>query len=169
MKILQKLLFLGLLYQLSPSVLVAQSRTALKPLTPDKPFLFARIPDKFRCEANDLQKLFTAEVDEQISFPLPGNQSFKGTVSAKVQRNPSVLSINILSSNFPGTLLNLSLIQQADKSQKIVGRFLNPKNGDVLLIEQQDNAYYITKELQKFVMSECPLPEPEQLEPAGKI
>jgi hypothetical protein len=167
MKILQKLLFLGLMYQLSPSMLVAQSRTSLKQLTPEKPFLFARFPENFQCDEKSLHKLFNAEVDDQITFPLPGNQAFRGIVSTKVQRAPNVLSVNILSSNFPGTLLNLSLITQSDKSEKIIGRFLNPKNGDVLVIEQHEKKYYITRDLQKFVMSECPLPQTEHQE-AGR-
>jgi hypothetical protein len=164
MKTLQKLLFLGLIYQALPFASFAQPGTLLKSVTPDKPFLFARIPEKFECDARVLRQLFSAEVNDNISFSLPGNQFFKGTVNAKVQRDENVLSVNIFSTNYPGTLLSISLVKETGKSEKMLGRFLNPRNGDVLLIEQENDRYFITKDLQKFVMTECPLPEAVQYE-----
>ena len=158
MKTMQKLLFLALIYQALPSLLVAQPVKPGKSVTPDKPLIFSRLPDKFEYSASLLRQLFNAEVNDNINIPFPGNNSFKGIVNAKIQRDANVLSVNVFSSNFPGTLLNISLITMADKTEKMIGSFINPRNGDVLMIEQEKDHYYIRKDLQKFVMTECPLP-----------
>lgn len=158
MKTIQKLLFLALIYQFMPSLLAAQPVKPGKSLTPDKPLIFSRFPEKFEYSASVLRQLFAAGVNDNISIPLPGNNSFKGVVNTKIQQDANVLSINVFSSNFPGTLLNISLITLPDKTEKMIGSFINPRNGDVLMIEQEKGHYYIRKDLQKFVMTECPLP-----------
>ena len=158
MKTIQKLLFLVLISQSVPYLLSAQTGPQLKSLNPEKPMIFSGLPERFECSTTALRQLFSASLNDEISFSLTRNVTFRGTIAARVQRDPNVLSVNILSSNFPGTLLNISLITNVDKSEKIIGRFLNPRNGDVLVIEQQNDRLYITKDLQKFVMTECPLP-----------
>ncbi|HTE28254.1 hypothetical protein [Flavitalea sp.] len=158
MKTIQKLLFLVLISQSVPFLLSAQTGPSVKSLNPEKPMIFSGLPERFECSVIALRQLFAASINDEISFSLTRNVTFRGTVAARVQRDPNVLSVNVLSSNFPGTLLNISLITNADKSEKIIGRFLNPRNGDVLVIEQQNDRLYITKDLQKFVMTECPLP-----------
>ena len=158
MKTLQKLLFLALIYQVMPVLLAAQPVNPRKSLTPDKPLIFSRLPDKFEYSTSVLRALFDAGINDNICIPLPGNNFFKGVVNAKIQQDANVLSVNVFSSNFPGTLLNISLITMADKTEKMIGSFINPRNGDVLMIEHEKGHYYIRKDLQKFVMTECPLP-----------
>ena len=158
MKTLQKLLFLVLIYQSIPALVSAQAAIPLKSQNPEKPFNFAGLPDRFECSYSALRQLFVAEINDEITLQLTRNLSFHGIVATKLQRDANVLSVNIFSSNFPGTLLNISLIRNANQTEKIIGRFINPKKGDVLLIEQEKNRFYITKDLQKFVMSDCPLP-----------
>ena len=159
MKTVQKLLFLVLISQSIPFVLTAQASIPVKSTNPEKPMIFSGLPERFEFSASVLRHLFTLPLNEDISVSLSRNFVFKGTVAAKVQRNVNVLSVNILSTNFPGTLLNLSLIRQPGQSEKIIGRFLNPRSGDVLIIEQQNDRFYITRDLQKFVMTDCPLPQ----------
>jgi len=158
MKTLQKLLFLVLIYQSIPALVKAQAGIPLKSQNPDKSFSFAGLPDRFECSYSAVRQLFAAGVNDEISLPLTRNLRFNGIVATKIQRDSNVLSVNIFSSNFPGTFLNISLVRNADNSEKIIGRFLNPKNGDVMLIEQEKNLFYITKDLQKYVLTECPLP-----------
>jgi hypothetical protein len=158
MKTIQKLLFLVLISHAVPFLLSAQTGPPVKSLNPEKTRIFTGLPERFECSPTALRQLFSASPNDEINFSLTGNISFKGTIATRVQRDPNVLSVNVFSSNFPGTLLNISLITNADKSEKIIGRFLNPQSGDVLLIEQENDRLYITKDLLKFVMSECPLP-----------
>ena len=165
MKTLQKLLFLVLISQVVPSLLNAQASIPVKSTNPEKPMIFSGLPEKSELGASALKQLFTLPLQENISISLSRTIIFKGTVVTKVQRDENVLSINILSTNFPGTLLNLSLIRLPNQSEKIIGRFLNPATGDVLVIEQQNERFYITKDLQKFVMAECPLPGADDVVP----
>jgi hypothetical protein len=159
MKTIQKLLFLVLISQSMPFLLSAQVSRPVKSSNPEKPMIFSGLPERSDLPANTLRQLFALNLADNATIPLSRNVVFKGTVVAKVQRDQGVLSVNILSTNFPGTLLNISLIRQPNAPERIIGRFLNPANGDVLLIEQQDDRFYIAKDLQKFVMTECPLPE----------
>jgi hypothetical protein len=159
MKTLQKLLFLVVISQSMPFLLTAQAAIPVKSTNPEKPMIFSGLPEKFDFAASTLKQLFTLSIKESVAIPLSHNIVFKGTVVAKVQRNENVLSVNILSTNFPGTLLNISLIHQPNQPERIIGRFMNPASGDVLLIEQENDRFYITKDLQKFVMTDCPLPE----------
>ncbi|RYG04664.1 MAG: hypothetical protein EOO02_05600 [Chitinophagaceae bacterium] len=159
MKTIQRLLFLALIYQFMPSALVAQPGRPTRSTTPEtKPFIFSRLPQKFEISTKTLKNIFNLNLNDEISLPLPGGNAFNGKVSSKVQRDENVLSVNIISSNFPGTLLNISLITHSDKSEKMIGRFLNPRSGDVMLIEKENERYVISKDLQKYVMAECPLP-----------
>ncbi len=159
MKNFQKLLFLVLILQSMPFLLTAQASIPVKSSNPEKPMIFSGLPEKIEFNPSVLRQLFKLPLAENVSFSLSRNIIFRGTVVAKVQRDENILSVNILSTNFPGTLLNISLIKQADQTEKIIGRFLNPGNGDVLVIEQQNDRFYLVKDLQKFVMAECPLPE----------
>jgi hypothetical protein len=159
MKTIQKLMFLVLFYQLMPSLLVAQATRPEKSANPDKPFIFSALPERFECATAALKQVFSAQLNDAISIPLPGNRFFKGVVKARVQRDANVLSVNVHSTNFPGAMLNLSLIIQPDKTEKIIGRVLNPQKGDALVIERVNDRYFISKDLQKFVMTDCPLPE----------
>lgn len=158
MKTYQKLLFLALIYQSMPSALVAQAKKSEKSVNPDKPFLFQRLPARFECSASSLKQVFSTRVNDLVQIPLGGNAVFAGIVNAVVQVDANVTSVNIFSSNFPGTMLSLSLVKQPDGSAKMTGMFLNPKNGDMLMLEQDKEKYFIRKELSKFVMTECPLP-----------
>jgi hypothetical protein len=158
MKTIQKLLFLVLISLSAPCLLSAQTGPSMKSINPEKTMIFSGLPERFECSITVMRQLFAASLNDEISIPLTRNLTFRGSVATRVQRDPNVLSVNILSSNFPGTLLNISRITNADKSEKIIGRFLNPRNEDVLVIEQENNRLYITKDLQKFVMTECPLP-----------
>jgi hypothetical protein len=158
MKTYQKLLFLALMYQVAPSTLGAQTGIPLKTSIADKPYTFARLPQQFECDRSVLRRIFLAKPEEPVTIPLTNGQYFKGTVQAKVQQEADVLSINIQSSNYPGSMLSLSLISLPDGTEKMIGRILNPGSGDVLTIQQIGDKFLISRELQKFVMTDCPLP-----------
>ena len=159
MKTIRKLLFLVVLHQCATSALVAQIGIPQKSTAPDKAFLFTRFPQKFECSYTALAKLFNAEENEEVSIPLTSGNSFKGTVITKIQQDENVSTINVLSSNYAGAMLSLSLINQPGSKPEIIGRILNPRNSDVLVIQRSGDKYFVTKELAKFVMADCPLPE----------
>src|SRR6478735_1456938 len=108
MKTIQKLLFLVLISMSVPCLLSAQTGPSAKSINPEKPMIFSGLPERFECNKTVLQQVFAASLNDEISIPLTRGVTFRGSVAARVQRNPNVLSINVLSSNFPGTLLNIS-------------------------------------------------------------
>jgi len=131
----------------------AQSPVAVKQQLPDKPLQFSSLPDKFECNFSTLDRLSTSRATEKISFQF-GKVVFDGDITERVQASPTVTSINIRSTNFPGALFNLCIQVQPDNSKILSGRIINPKSGDVLVLVRENDRYYLQKQPQKFFMTE---------------
>ena len=131
----------------------AQTPIPVKQQLPDKPLQFSNLPDKFECGLSELQRAASFRTTENITFRF-GKLAFSGQVVEKVQRSAEVTSINIRSSNFAGALFNISIITLPDNTQKITGRIVNPQSGDILILTEEDNHYYLQKQPQKFFMTE---------------
>jgi hypothetical protein len=136
--------------------LLAQSKTVRTKDLADKPFMFSKVSGNYEYRLSDLQKLFTHNISDKISFPLSETQVFTGEVIEKLNSGNGLTSMNIRSENFPGALFNITLYK-AENNVKISGRIINPKSGDVLIITEENNRYFIKKELQRLFMAECPL------------
>jgi hypothetical protein len=131
----------------------AQDPTLVKQHIPDKPLLFAALPEKFECTLPELEKASAFRTDDKITLQF-GKFVFTGKVIARVQRSENVQSINIRSTNYPGALFNISITTQADNSRKISGRIIHPQSGDVLILTEENNRYFLRKQPQKFFMTE---------------
>src|SRR5688500_3527583 len=81
----------------------AQDPSLVKQQIPDKPLLFAALPEKFECTLPELEKASASRTDDKITLQF-GKFIFKGEVIARVQRSEHVQSINIRSTNYPGAL-----------------------------------------------------------------
>ena len=136
-------------------VLIAPVANSQQPVTaqPDKPLLFSQLPDKSECNVASLQHIFTSRSKDNISLQL-GKFQFAGQIIEKVQQSPQVLSMNIRSSNFAGAIFSISIITMPDKSQKFTGQIINPKSGDVLVLTEENNRYFLEKKLLKFFMTD---------------
>lgn len=132
---------------------IATAQVTLKQHIPDKPLQFSQLPEKFECNLEALNKVSASRTSEEISLQL-GKLTFTGQVAERVQKSPGVESINIRSTNFPGALFNISIHNQPDHTQKITGRIINPQSGDVLVLVEENNRYYLQKVPQKFFMTE---------------
>lgn len=131
----------------------AQGPVSVKQQIPDKPLLFFQLSERTECNSADLEKIISAKISDNISFPL-GNTFFAGEVVAKVQVNSEVLNINIRSSNFNGALFTLSVKALRGNSQKLMGRIIHPQHGDLLVLIEENNKLYFHKQQQKFFMTE---------------
>jgi hypothetical protein len=131
----------------------AQRPVAVKQHLPDKPLQFSSLPDKFECSLPILEKAASSRAAEKVSLQF-GKFVFTGDVMERVQQSPDVVSINIRSTNFPGALFNISVQTQPDNTQVIRGCVINPQSGDVLILTQENNRYYLQKQSQKFFMTE---------------
>ena len=134
-------------------VTTAQEPPFVKQQIQDKPLLFSALPDKFECTLPELEKVSTSRTSEKITLQF-GKFTFTGEVVARVQRSENLQSINIRSTNYPGALFNISIFTQADHSKKISGRIIHPQSGDVLILTEENNRYFLQKQSQKFFMTE---------------
>jgi hypothetical protein len=131
----------------------AQDPSLVKQQIPDKPLLFAALPEKFECTLPELEKASASRTDDKVRLQF-GKFIFAGEVIARVQRSETVESINIRSTNYPGALFNISITTQADNSKTISGRIIHPQSGDVLILTEENNRYFLRKQPQKFFMTE---------------
>ena len=131
---------------------------AQEPLSKDKrvekTLLFAALPSKMTCNRSELEKILHYRKSDQISIKLSENLFLSGEVVEKVEASPGVQNMNIILSNFGNALLHISIISQPNKTNKIVGRIIHPKNSDALVIEEENGKYYITKHKMEFFMVE---------------
>lgn len=118
-----------------------------------KQALFTPLPKRFECNTPALKKLTNSRVAEIISLQLDAVK-FDGEVVEKIQRSPGVTSMNIRLSNYPGSLFTISVITEADNSQKLVGRIVNPNSDEILVLTEENNRYFFVKEPRRFLMTE---------------
>jgi hypothetical protein len=131
----------------------AQEPVTVRQHIPDKPQLFAALPELFECVPPNLERLSHSRTTDTITLQF-GKLLFIGEIIERVQQTPQVESINIRSHNYPGAMLNLSVFTDNNNTQKIVGRIIHPDSGDVLILDQENGRYYMRKRLQKFFMTE---------------
>jgi len=133
--------------------LTAQQPVTQKPVLNTKTFTLAQLPQKLQCNATALRKLSASAKSENVTMPF-GNFEFTGQVTDKVQRSAGVLSMNIRSTNMPGAFVTISVITDADNSQKLVGRIINPQSDEVLELTEENNQYFWVKKPRALYMTE---------------
>ena len=153
-----KTLGLLLLLFIFAQIVSAQKTTPDKVVVPrqltiEKPSLFINFPEKLQIEKQRLDQVFTTRLN-RVSLPADKGISFDGTILEKVQKNPNVVSINIRLHNYDSSLLNISRIIQSDLSVTYTARILNIKNGDILLLKNEDGRFYFIREKQSLVIVE---------------
>ena len=120
---------------------------------PDKPLVFSQFPDKSECNITSLKNVFSSRSNDNISIEL-GKFVFTGQIIEKVQQSPQVLSMNIRSSNLSGAIFSISIITLPDNTQHFTGRIINPQAGDVLVLTEENNRYFLQKKSLKFFMTD---------------
>lgn len=126
---------------------------APKQLMAEKPRLFDQLPEKFNVYRTVLDQLFTTDKNT-FSLPIKTGLALEGEILEKVQQNPHVVSINIRLKNFNNSLLHISRIIENDLSVSYNARVINIKNGDVLVLKQENNQFYFTREKQSLIAVE---------------
>jgi hypothetical protein len=129
----------------------AQQQTITQKPVLNKAVTFGQLPPKLECNTSALQKLSTFRISDKIELAL-GNYAFSGELMEKVQATPGVVSMNIKSTSIPGALCTVSVITQADNSQKLVGRIINPKSDEVLVLTEENNQYFWIKKPKQYFL-----------------
>lgn len=143
----------GLLVVCSLYSCTTLAQPPVKQLLPNKPLQFSTLPDKFEVNLPAFDRLATTRTEEKISFQF-GKFVFTGTITEHVVRSAQCTSINIQSTNMPGTLFNLNILTQPGNTQLINGTIINPKSGDVLVLVHENDRYYLQKLPQQLFMTE---------------
>ena len=133
---------------------VAQETAPVKQQITDKPLLFSQLPDRFELLAGELQIILGAPKESPVGLTLISGKMLDGSIAEKINRSPTLTSINIKISNYPGALFTISIVTLEDLSKKIVGRIVHPQSGDALILVQEENRFYFEKKQQKFFMTE---------------
>jgi len=119
----------------------------------DKPLMFTSLPEKLECNLEEIDKLFTSESSEKITLKLNNYLQLDGIIAEKQQKSPEVITINFKANNFKGTLFTISRSIQ-NGYIRYTGRIIGKENGDVLMLVKENDKYFFTKQLQRFVMVE---------------
>ena len=151
---MKNLLTVGLLAAcLVASPCIFAQQAVSKPTDFNKPVFFSQLPKKIECTLPALQKLPGARVADNVLLQM-GDVQFAGQVVEKVQHTADLLSMNIRSSNFPGAFCTISVITEADHSQKMVGRIVNLQSDEVLVLTEENNQYFWVKQPRQFLLTE---------------
>lgn len=132
----------------------AQQLPATQKPALSKASTLAQLPMKLECNIPALKQLSSSRIAEKVALSL-GNFEFDGELVEKAQ-TADVTSMNIRSTSIPGAFCTLSMITTANNSQKMVGRIINPKSDEVLVLTEENNQYYWIKKPKQFFMVEEP-------------
>jgi hypothetical protein len=134
------------------SITAQQQPITQKPAI-NKALTIAQLPQKLECNLPALKKLSSTRISDNVALAL-GNYEFTGEVTDKVQKTAHLVSMNIRSTNMPGAFCTVSVITEADNTQKLVGRIINPKSDEVLVLTEENNRYYWVKKPKEYFMVE---------------
>ncbi len=128
----------------------AQDRVVLREPDLKKPTLFTNLPDQIPVDISELKNLFsnTAAKGKEVNVrfidkKLPG---FNGKIiSATSKYNNTLRSVVVSSTRFNGATLTLSLSTTTDGTVRYSGRIVSFKHGDLYVLENQNDQYFLIK------------------------
>ena len=110
-----------------------------------------QLPQKLEGNFKTLQRLTALSISDKVNLAL-GDYEFSGELIEKVQATAGVVSMNIRSISMPGALCTVSVITEADNTQKLVGRIVNPKSDEVLVLTEENNRYFWIKKPKQYFL-----------------
>jgi len=113
----------------------------------------SQLPPKLECNFSAVKGLSAYRISDKINMTL-GDYEFSGELIEKVQSAAGVVNMNIRSISMPGALCTVSVITQNDNTQKLVGRIINPKSDEVLVLTEEGNRYFWVKKPKQYFMVE---------------
>ena len=131
----------------------AQVDPPLNQPIPDKPCLFASLPDKFECNLPELEKLFSSATPQKIFLKLNAVLLLDGVLSEKFVRSTQLSSLMIRLNNYSDALFNLSRINE-NGNIYYTGRIASISHGDLLLLKKENDKYFFIKQQQRFSIVE---------------
>jgi hypothetical protein len=146
---------IGLLFAciFAVQTLPAQQQPITQKPVLNKALTLTQLPAKLECNLPALKKISSTRISEKVALML-GNYEFAGELVDRTQQAAGVVSLNIRSTNMPGAFCTVSVITEADNTQKMVGRIINPKTDEVLVLTEENNQYFWVKKPKEHFMVE---------------
>ncbi len=134
--------------------LSAFTQLPVRQTLPVKPLLFGHLPDHTAISLLQLEQLFNSVPSQHIKIPMGAGSALEGVIAEKVVRNRNVTSVTIQCINYDGALFTISKITAGNATDAYVGRVVNIRYGDVLLLTRQNDQYMLSKQKQSLVVVE---------------
>ncbi len=113
---------------------------------PNKPKLFAALPDLIPVNINSFTDLLNSEVGTSVNIPVNSAFRFQGqVVSTASKYENSIRSMVIRSVNYTGARLTFSRITNADGSVSYTGRIISMDHGDLYELQNIEGQYSFKK------------------------
>jgi len=135
-------------------VVAQQAEPQFRQVAPSKPALFARFSARTECNSKEVQRLCSARMADAISIQLNNEITLTGEVTDRLQHSDSISTINLRVAEYDGALLNITIHTLPNKTTRISGRLIHPQSGEILILTEENNRYYLVKEQRKFFMAE---------------
>jgi hypothetical protein len=111
-----------------------------------KPTLFSQLPERIAINTQDLEALFNGSSDLSIQSSDRKSFTFSGKLIPSASKYDSkIRTLIIRSSNFSGATLTLSSSTLPDGTVEYSGRIISFKHGDLLVIQKEENEYFLIK------------------------
>lgn len=124
----------------------AQEKSTFNETDYNKPKLFADLPQKMNLNVSELQELFKRSIGSSVNVQVTDNFIFQGTIVSKSdEKDASIKSIVIRSTNRQGAAFTFTRIRNSDGTFKYKGRILSFSNGDAFEIVQEKGQYFLQK------------------------
>jgi hypothetical protein len=133
--------------------LTAQVKAPLNQQLADKPFLFSSLPEKFVISTVAIEKIFAASTARTVRIPINDNQFLEGSIIARTQVGVEVSTVNMLLHNYDQALFTISRIKDKN-AVTYIGRIINIRYADVLILRSEDEHLYLVKEKQSLFLVE---------------
>jgi hypothetical protein len=121
-----------------------------------KPKLFSSFPGKIICSEQELSKVFSTGVNQNIDLNFSDNFLFSGTVTSNVVKYANLQTATIKSPVFADAVFAVSKIIHADRSISYIGRIINTKYFDGYELKKDaTNNYQLIKIETDKVIQDC--------------
>lgn len=128
----------------------AQSSTDRVPLNepnPNKPLLFASLPDNIPVRTEQFAAVLDLESGAPVNFTIGTALRLQGqVVSTASKYNNTIQSVVIKSTNYDGARLTITrVVNPQDNSVRFTGRIISNAYGDLYELQNKDGAYSFVK------------------------
>jgi hypothetical protein len=125
----------------------AQSGTApLNEPNPNKPLLFASLPDLINVDVNLFGQLLNTPIGSAVNIPVSAAFRFQGQIVSSVSKyGNSIRSVVVRSVNYSGACLSLSRITDGDGMISYTGMIMSMVHGDLYELQNQNGQYSFVK------------------------